>query len=320
MKEKLIIITGPTAVGKTSFSIEVAKKFNGEIISGDSMQIYKGLDIGTAKVTLEEMEGIPHHLINIKSPDESYTVSDFQKEASRKIKDITERNRVPIIVGGTGLYIESLLYPVTHSGSSKPNIKLREELTAYAKTEGNESLWNRLNKIDPKAAEKIHPNNVQRVIRALEVYYETGKLFSSSQDERKNKEALYDTLILSLNTDRELLYNRINQRVDEMVDQGLIKEVETLWRELGPEVNYQSTKGIGYKELFEYFNENVSLETAIEMIKRNSRRYAKRQLTWFRNRFENVNWYDFILENESKEESFNKINAFLKEDFIETTS
>ncbi|MEY8291134.1 tRNA (adenosine(37)-N6)-dimethylallyltransferase MiaA [Carnobacteriaceae bacterium 52-44] len=314
MKDKIIVIVGPTAVGKTDFSIELAKRFNGEVISGDSMQIYKKLDIGTAKATPEEMDGIPHHLIDIKETDESYSVSDFQEDASKKIDEITTSGKVPIIVGGTGLYIESLLYPVSHSGEAEPNFELRNELEEYAKEKGNQDLWERLNKIDPDAAEKIHPNNVRRVIRALEVYYETGQLFSSFQNERKKKDSIYDAYIICLNTDRSVLYERINKRVDIMIEEGLLEEAQELWNKLGPEPKAQSTKGIGYQELFPYFNDESSLDEAVAKIKQNSRRYAKRQLTWFRNRLENVHWYDFVLKPEQKEESFIKIKDFLKDE------
>jgi tRNA dimethylallyltransferase len=314
MKDKIIVIVGPTAVGKTDFSIELAKRFNGEVISGDSMQIYKKLDIGTAKATPEEMDGIPHHLIDIKEADESYSVSDFQEDASKKIDEITTSGKVPIIVGGTGLYIESLLYPVSHSGEAEPNFELRNELEEYAKEKGNQGLWERLNKIDPDAAEKIHPNNVRRVIRALEVYYETGQLFSSFQNERKKKDSIYDAYIICLNTDRSVLYERINKRVDIMIEEGLLEEAQELWNKLGPEPKAQSTKGIGYQELFPYFNDESSLDEAVAKIKQNSRRYAKRQLTWFRNRLENVHWYDFVLKPEQKEESFIKIKDFLKDE------
>lgn len=314
MKDKIIVIVGPTAVGKTDFSIELAKRFNGEVVSGDSMQIYKKLDIGTAKATPLEMDGIPHHLIDIKEIDEPYSVSDFQEDASKKIEEITSSGKVPIIVGGTGLYIESLLYPVSHSGEAEPNFELRNELEEYAKENGNQGLWERLNKIDTDAAEKIHPNNVRRVIRALEVYYEIGQLFSSFQNERKKKDSIYDAYIICLNTDRSLLYERINKRVDIMIEEGLLEEAQELWNKLGPEPKAQSTKGIGYQELFPYFNDESNLDEAVAKIKQNSRRYAKRQLTWFRNRLENVHWYDFVLKPEQKEESFIKIKDFLKDE------
>lgn len=313
MKEKIIVIVGPTAVGKTSLSIEVAKRFNGEVISGDSMQIYKELNIGTAKVTPAEMGEIPHHLIDIKEIEENYSVADFQKEAAKKIQDISGRGHVPIIVGGTGLYIESLLYPVTHS-KLEPNLVLRKELEDYANEKGNKKLWLRLNQVDPKSADKIHPNNVRRVIRALEVYEETGELFSAFQEERKKKESNYDVFLIGLNTDRELLYQRINSRVDEMIKEGLVEEAKDLWNKVGPGLTIQSTKGIGYKELFAFFNKEVSLEEAIASVKQNSRRYAKRQLTWFRNRLEDVHWIDLVKEPETIKNSFREIGEFLEND------
>lgn len=310
-KTKIIVIVGPTAVGKTALSIDVAKKFNGEIISGDSMQVYRTLDIGTAKATEEEMEGIPHYLIDIKDVTEEYSVSDFQKDAASKIKEIADKGRVPIVVGGTGLYIESLLYPVSHS-KVEPNKELRSELEEYAQSNGNEALWDRLNNIDPKAAENIHHNNVRRVIRALEVFMETGQKFSSFQNEREKKESYFNPLIIGLNTDRGLLYERINQRVELMIEAGLIDEARNLWEEVGPALTSQSAKGIGYQELFPYFNGEISLEEATEAIKQNSRRYAKRQLTWFRNRFEDVKWFDLVQKPTDKEFCLRQIQEFLE--------
>lgn len=313
MKEKIIIVIGPTAVGKTSLSIKIAERFNGEIISGDSMQIYKDLDIGTAKVTVDEMNGISHHLIDIKEMDEAYSVSDFQEEAMMKIKEISKRGHLPIIVGGSGLYIESLLFPVSHA-KVEANEELRKELELFADEEGNKALWNKLNKIDPEAANKIHPNNIRRVVRAIEVCQETGELFSTFQKERKNKDSQYEHFIVGLNTDRKLLYNRINKRVDKMVEEGLVEEAKMLWRKVGPDLTAQSTKAIGYKELFSYFNNENNLEDAISKIKQNSRRYAKRQLTWFRNRFKNVHWYDLIQEKETVQNSYQEIGEFLEND------
>lgn len=313
MKEKIIVIIGPTAVGKTSLSIQIAEKFNGEVISGDSMQIYKDLDIATAKVTAEEMGGIPHHLIDVREMDEDYSVSDFQEEASVKIKEISERGHLPIIVGGTGLYIESLLFPVSHA-KVEPNEKLRKELEKYADEEGNEELWEKLNEVDPAAADKTHPNNVRRVIRALEVYEETGELFSSFQNERKKKESEYDVFVIGLNTDRKVLYDRINQRVDEMAKEGLVEEAKILWTKAGPELSVQSTRAIGYKEFFDYFNDEITLDEAIELVKQNSRRYAKRQLTWFRNRFDDVHWYDLVRERETIKDCLQEIGEFLEND------
>lgn len=314
MKEKIVVIVGPTAVGKTAFSIRLAEEFNGEVISGDSMQVYKGLDIGTAKVTPDEMGDIPHHLIDFKEIDENYDVSDFQKDAKQKIEAIRQRGKLPVIVGGTGLYIESLLYPVSHGSDAEPNMELRKELEEFAQAEGNEALWNRLNEIDPDAAEKIHPNNVRRVIRAMEVFHETGELFSSFQNEKKNKEPNYQAFIICLDTDRQLLYHRINLRVDLMMEEGLEEEVRQLWERIGPEAEAQSTKGIGYSEFFPYFNDEVPLEEAIEQVKQNSRRYAKRQLTWFRNRLDSVHWYDFVTKPEEMDECLSKVKRFLEDE------
>lgn len=315
MKDKIIVIVGPTAVGKTSFSIEVAQKFNGEIISGDSMQVYKNLDIGTAKVTPDEMENISHYLIDVKEVDEDYTVSNFQKDATLAIQVIIQKGKTPIIVGGTGLYIESVLFDVSHGSSdAQPNKEFREIQAQFAKEHGNSALWGKLDKIDPEAAAKIHENNVQRVIRALEVYHETGQTFTSFQAEREEKQPLYDAHIIGLNTERALLYERINLRVDLMMKAGLLEEAETLWTQMGPDKNYSSTKGIGYSELFDYFNQEEGLTEAVELIKRNSRRYAKRQLTWFRNRLDHVNWYDFVLEPETKDASLTQIQQFIEGD------
>lgn len=314
VKQKIIVIVGPTAVGKTSFSIDIAKEFKGEVISGDSMQIYKDLTIGTAKVTPEEMNGIPHHLVDFKNVDQAYDVSDFQKDAKIKIKEIAQRGHLPIVVGGSGLYIESLLYSVSHGEAAEPNYALREELERFAKVKGNQSLWEKLNEIDPVAADKIHPNNVRRTVRVIEVYKETGQLFSSFQDEKKNKESEFNPFIICLNTERELLYERINKRVDLMVDQGLLDEAQKLWDLMGPKPEVQSTKAIGYTELFSYFNNEITLEEAIEDIKQNSRRYAKRQLTWFRNRLENVHWFDFVTEPEEVNVCISQIKSFLKDE------
>jgi tRNA dimethylallyltransferase len=309
VKEKMIVIVGPTAVGKTRLGVELAKKFDGEVISGDSMQIYRGLDIGTAKVTEEEAEGIPHHLINEKDPDESYAVSDFKEVASKKIEAIRARGHVPIVVGGTGLYIESLLFDVSHGGEAEPDEAFRKQMEEKAEKEGKESVWEQLKEIDPEAAKKIHHNNVRRVIRALEVYHVTGQTFSSYQAERQEKEALYDAFVIGLNTDRALLYERINQRVDLMMEQGLVEEAKRLWQAVDVEV--QSAKGIGYKELFPFFEGKEDLEEAVDNIKQNSKRYAKRQLTWFRNRFEVDAWFDLVENPEQVTECEEQVQKFL---------
>lgn len=303
------MLVGPTAVGKTALAIDIAKKFDGEVISGDSMQIYKGLDIGTAKVTEEEADGIVHHLIDEKRAEESYTVSEFQSSSALTIQEIANRAKLPIIVGGTGLYIESLLYDVSHGGEADPDPSFRKEMEAIAEKNGKEELWDRLHEIDPLSAENIHPNNLRRVIRALEVYETTGKQFSAYQKERTQKEEKYDALVIGLNTDRALLYERIDERVDWMIEQGLLKEAKKLWEIVDRDA--QSAKGIGYKELFPYFEDRIGLEDAVIQIKQNSRRYAKRQLTWFRNRLTVDEWFDLIQEPNQEIKCMKLISNFL---------
>lgn len=288
---KVIAIVGPTAVGKTSLSIELAKRFNGEIISGDSMQVYRGLDIGTAKVTAEEMAGIPHHLIDVRGVDESYSAADFQKSAREAIQEISQRGKIPIIVGGTGLYIQSLLWDYKLGSEGEPeDDSIREKYEVFAEENGNPALWEKLQLSDPLAAEKIHYNNRKKVIRALEVFELTGHSILEPKEQPKE---LYDSFLIGLNTDRSILYQRINQRVDLMVEQGLLEEA----RNLAKNPTVQAAQGIGYKEFFPYFSGDSSLEAAIEEVKLHSRRYAKRQLTWFRNRM-SVHWYDLIQQPE----------------------
>ncbi len=299
-KEKLVVIVGPTAVGKTALGIDLAKEFNGEIISGDSMQVYKELDIGTAKVTPEEAEGIPHHLIDIREINEDYDVADFQKEAEWIISDINQRGKLPILVGGSGLYIESLIYNVSHGGDSEKNEVFRYEMETIAREKGRPYLWNILHEKDPVAAEKIHENNKQRVIRALEVIHETGELFSSFQSERKTRDKKYDTYIIALDTDRKKLYERIHRRIDMMLAMGLEQEARMLYETTSPDA--QSRTGIGYKEFFPYFEGKASFEEALEKLRINSRQYAKRQLTWFRNRTPVDRWVDLIENPEAKED------------------
>lgn len=286
MKQKVVSIVGPTAVGKTKLSIEVAKKFNGEIISGDSMQVYKGMDIGTAKIKPEEMEGIPHHLLDIKQPDEAFSVADFKEYVQQYIKEITGRNKVPIIVGGSGLYIQAVLYDYNFS-SEKRDDSLTKQLEAELEQHGIDALFKRLQQVDPIQASGIHPNNSRRVIRALEVFEKTGLTMTEYQQQQSD-DTPYDSMLIGLTMERDVLYNRINQRIDQMIEDGLIEEVRSLLVE-GYE-NYQSMKAIGYKELIPYVKGEVALEEAIELLKRNSRRYAKRQYTWFKNKMD-VKWY-----------------------------
>ena len=301
--KKVIVIVGPTAVGKTKLSIEVAKAFNGEVISGDSMQVYRGMDIGTAKITPEEMEGIPHHLIDIKDPMESFSVAEFQKLVREKIDEITARGKMPIIVGGTGLYVQSVLYDYQFT-EQEVDHELRAQLEArIAKGEGA-LLYEELKQVDPLAAQSIHPNNIRRVMRALEIYYSSGEK-KSEMKERKQPGLLYDAAIIALTMDREKLYERINLRVDIMVREGLLEEVKQLYT--AGVRNVQSVQAIGYKEIYAYLDGEVSYEQAIEQLKQNSRNYAKRQLTWFRNKID-ANWFDIV---EKGENSIKEIIQFL---------
>lgn len=294
-KEKIIILIGPTAVGKTKTSIELAKKYNGEIISGDSMQIYKGMDIGTAKITKEETEGISHHLIDIKEPDESFSTAEFQTIVREKITEISSKGKLPIIVGGTGLYIQSVLFDYQFSNAPSDD-DFRYRLEERAKVEGNVCIHKELQVVDPVSAGKIHPNNIRRVIRALEVYHCTGKTMTEWQS-KQELESVYNAAVIGLTMDRDLLYKRINQRIDMMMDNGLLEEVRGFC-DKGLQ-NCQSMQAIGYKEFYPYFDGLITLEEAVDQLKQNSRRYAKRQLTWFRNKLD-VSWIDMSEALDSK--------------------
>lgn len=292
-KKKLIVIVGPTAVGKTNTSITVAKSFNGEIISGDSMQVYKGMDIGTAKIQPDEMMGIPHHLLDIKEPDEPFSVAEFQTTVRKKINDITARGAVPIIVGGTGLYIASVLYDYKFTDEAS-DTEYRRALEKRASEGKSDELYEELAAVDPETASSIHPHNVKRVIRALEIYRLTGTKMSE-KPKATLSEPLYDTALIGLTMDRSKLYERINNRVDIMMKMGFLQEAKYFYDQ-GLR-NVQSVQAIGYKELFEYFDGKLSLEEAIRLLKKNTRRYAKRQITWFRNKMD-VTWFDMTNERE----------------------
>ncbi|MDZ7835702.1 MAG: tRNA (adenosine(37)-N6)-dimethylallyltransferase MiaA [Alkalibacterium sp.] len=311
MKEKIIVIVGPTAVGKTHLGIKLAQAFGGEVINGDSMQVYKGLDIGTAKVTAEEAGDVSHHLIDIKSPDEPYAVSDFKKEASEKISEITARGKLPVIVGGTGLYIESLLFDVSHGGKAEPDPDFREKMDTFARENGREALHALLLEKDPEAAAAIHQNNVRRVIRALEVMHQTGRKFSDYQNEKK-KEPVYDAYVIGLNTDRNVLYERINRRVDLMMEAGLLQEVKWLYTNFPGDI--QSKKGIGYKEFQAHFEGKESVLEVVEKIRQHSRNYAKRQLTWFRNRFSVDRWADLVEKPAELDDIKRDVRQFIEGD------
>ncbi len=279
IKPKILAVVGATASGKTSLGVELAKKYNGEVISADSMQIYKGLDIASAKPTTEEMQGIPHHLIDFLDRDVSFSVSDYVKLANEKIKDIISREKLPIIVGGTGLYIDSLLNNVKFSEGGSDEV-YREKLYTIAREKGNEYLYNILLETDPLSAETIHMNNLVRVIRALEVLHVTGRRFSELKAESRLIESPYDSLIIGLNFhDRQILYDRINKRVDEMLKMGLVDEAKNVWKAGNQKT---ASNAIGYKELIPYFENTMTISECVDRIKQETRRYAKRQLTWFR--------------------------------------
>lgn len=309
MKERIVLIVGPTASGKTEISIKLAHKINAEIISADSMQIYKKMNIGTAKPSIEEMQGIKHYLINEIEPDEEFSVALFKKRSEFYIENIIKKDKIPLIVGGTGLYVNSLVQTWDFT-SAKPNEKIRIELEHIVKEKGNEFLHNMLMEIDPLSANKIHPNNVKRIIRALEIYKTSG-IAKSQWDERTMENKLkYEPILIGLNMDRKLLYDRINLRVDLMINNGLIDEVKRLIEE-GYSETLVSMQGLGYKEIVKYLNGNYSLEEAIEIIKRDTRRFAKRQLTWFR-RDNRISWF-FTDEYENKDKILIDILKILEE-------
>ncbi|MBC8059927.1 MAG: tRNA (adenosine(37)-N6)-dimethylallyltransferase MiaA [Clostridiaceae bacterium] len=288
MMKRILILSGPTGVGKTEVSIELAKKLNGEIISADSMQIYKYMDIGSGKISIEEMQGITHHMIDILDPEDSFTVADFKSRATGIIEDIISRGKLPMLVGGTGLYIDSLIRNYSFTEAHKDD-SYREELEVLAQKEGNQYVHQLLRDKDPISFENIHYNNLKRVIRALEVFKLTGKPFSNYKVEA-SYDLAYDVDYFVLTMNRETLYTRINKRVDTMMEKGLLQEVKFL-KERGLTSEIQSMKGIGYKEILDFLHGDTTLEAAVDSIKQGSRNYAKRQLTWFR-RNELVQWID----------------------------
>lgn len=302
--KKLVILTGPTAVGKSALSIKLAKAINGEIISADSMQVYKGMDIGSAKISKVEMCGINHHLIDVLEPTDNFDITLFKAMALKAIDDIYSRGNIPIICGGTGFYIQSLLYDVDFSEEdSTEKERIRNELEEYVSKYGNDALHDILKEIDLFSYNNIPANNVKRVIRAIEFYRLHNFPISKHNEEQHEKESVFDFAYIVINDDREKLYKRIDSRVDKMLDEGLVNEVASIKR-LGVNKDNTSYNGIGYREIFEYLDDQCSLDEAIDNIKKNSRHYAKRQLTWFR-REKNVNWInrnefnndELILEN-----------------------
>lgn len=278
-KRPLLIITGPTGVGKTELSVKLAKMIDGEIVSADSMQVYRHMDIGTAKITVAQMQGIPHHLIDVLEPTEDYNVSLFKEAAEQAIQGIYSRNRIPIIAGGTGFYIQALLYDIDFTDNAQT--PYRDELFGIARERGNGYLYEQLKECDPGAAEYIHANDLKRVTRALEFFHETGERISEHNERERRRESPYDFRYFVLNRPRELLYDRINERVDEMIGAGLVGEVSKLL-EMGCNSSMISMQGLGYKEIIDHLNGNISLAAAVEKIKRDTRHFAKRQLTWFK--------------------------------------
>lgn len=288
MKEKIIVICGPTASGKTALSIELAKKINGEIVSADSMQIYKDMNIGTAKPTEEEKQGIKHYLLDYISPEERYSVAQYKRDAKSAIKEIISKNKIPIIVGGTGLYVDSLIYEIEYN-DIKIDEEYRKKLEKIVQERGLDEIYKRALKIDPTAMKKISPNDKKRIIRVLEIYKSTGKTKTEQEKESKKKPVEYDYRIFALDWDRKILYQRINKRVDNMIEQGLVDEVKNVVKKYNKFPT--AMQGLGYKEVVDYIQGVYTKEQMIEKIKIETRRYAKRQLTWFRKNKQTI-WLD----------------------------
>jgi tRNA dimethylallyltransferase len=308
VKIPLVVIVGPTAVGKTDTAIIVAQKIGGEIISADSMQIYRHMDIGTAKPNRDEMKGIKHYMIDIVNPEEEFSVADFQRIAKAYIEDINKRGKLPIVVGGTGLYINSLVYNLDFTETiSDP--ELRENLRELARERGNEYLHEMLKRVDPEAAEKLHPNDIKRIIRALEVYHCSGKPMSQYHRTIKKEEVPYDLAMVGLRMNRKDLYRRIEQRVDKMIEEGLVEEVRELL-DRGCTRDMTSMQGLGYKEIIGYLEGEYSLEEAVSILKRDTRRFAKRQFTWF-GRDDRIFWID-VEKYSSREEIADLIVKYVK--------
>ncbi|MDO4680420.1 MAG: tRNA (adenosine(37)-N6)-dimethylallyltransferase MiaA [Aerococcus sp.] len=310
-KIPLIVIAGPTAVGKTSLSIHLAKALKGEIVNSDSMQIYRHLNIGTATPTIAEQDMAPHHLLNFQPVDEPYSVAEFKQDATKVIEDIYAQQHVPIVVGGTGLYLQALLYDFS-LGEREEHPHFRTAMSEIAETQGNEVLHHWLELVDATSAANIHHNNVRRVIRALEVATYTDHLLSDQTEDQTRHSSLYDPFVIILNTERALLYERINQRVDLMMTEGLLDEAEWLYHQDLPE-QAAASQAIGYKEFFPYFRGKQTLDECIEQLKQSSRRYAKRQLTWLRNRMPEGESFDLVTHPEQIETIEERVRLFLRE-------
>ena len=309
-KKPMVILTGPTAVGKTALSIALAKRINGAVISADSMQVYRHMDIGSAKVTPEEMEGVPHYLIDVLEPGQEFNVVVFQELAKQAAAKIYSRGHIPIVVGGTGFYIQALVYDIDFTENDE-DTAFRRTLEEQAKREGAEALYERLRAVDPESCESIHAHNIKRVIRAIEFYEKTGKKISEHNREQRQNDSPYNFAYFVLNDDRERIYERINGRVDLMMAQGLVEEVRAL-RESGCRKDMVSMQGLGYKELLSYLEGETSLEEAVYLIKRDTRHFAKRQLTWFR-REKEVIWVDKTVFDYDSQKILNFMQDFLRE-------
>lgn len=310
MKKPLIILTGPTAVGKTKASIGLAKALNGEIISADSMQVYKYMDIGSAKIRPEEMQGIKHYLVDELMPDEEFHVVRFQQMAKQAMEEIYAKGKIPIVVGGTGFYIQALLYDIDFT-ENEEDTAYRSELEQIASEKGAEYLHEMLRNVDAKSAESIHANNVKRVIRALEFYKLTGQKISEHNEKERAKDSPYDFCYFVLNDDRKLLYDRIDRRIDIMLEEGLLEEVISL-KNKGYTRDMVSMQGLGYKEILDYLNGEYSLEEAIYILKRDTRHFAKRQLTWFR-RERDVIWIDKTKYDHDEDRILEVMLSYVKE-------
>lgn len=310
MAAPLIIVTGPTAVGKTGLSIELAKALDGEIISADSMQVYRHMDIGSAKVTKEEMSGVPHHLIDVLEPTEDFNVVIFQKMAKAALAQIYERGHIPLVAGGTGFYIQSLVYDIDFTENDS-DLRLRRELETLVAKHGPEYVHNMLKDIDPASAEQIHANNVKRVIRAIEFYKKTGMRISDHNETQRQKQSPYDLFYYVLNMERKVLYDRIDKRVDKMIEQGLVEEVKNL-AALGCTRDMVSMQGLGYKEILDYLEGRCSFEEAVYIIKRDTRHFAKRQITWFK-RERDVRWLNVEEFENDRDKILEYILAEIKE-------
>lgn len=306
----LIIIAGPTAAGKTSLSVSLAEKINGSVVSADSMQVYRHMDIGSAKISPEEMRGIPHYLIDELLPDEEFNIVRFQTLAKRHMAEIYAQGRIPILAGGTGFYIQSVLYDIDFSEETSSD-SIRKELARIAETEGNHALHQLLLDVDPASARAIHPNNIKRVIRALEFYRQNGYPISKHNEEERKKESPYRFAYFVISDDRTRLYERIDRRVDDMMERGLLSEVKRL-KEMGCHKGMASMQGLGYKEMLSYLEGEISLEEAVYILKRDTRHFAKRQITWFKREKDAV-WLDRSRLGGQDDVILEKILSILKE-------